>query len=72
MKNKTDIVTAKKQHDKKSCMNCKLVDICIFRIKLHTEFSPILRSGLSHQTLNKVYEVFANDCDEYKKQKYSK
>ena len=51
---------------KKSCMNCKNVDMCIFRIKLHTEFSGILRNGIGFHTLEKTYKVFAKDCNFYK------
>ena len=55
--------------NEKSCINCKNVNICIFRVKLHTEFSDILRYGIDFNTLEKVYEVFANDCELYEEQK---
>ena len=51
----------------KSCMNCNHVDICVFRMKIHQEFVPIFRFGISSYTLEKIYKVFAGDCKEYKK-----
>lgn len=53
---------------KRNCLNCTNVDMCIFRMKVHTEFSGILRNGISFNTLDKIYTVMAKDCTVYKKQ----
>ena len=46
----------------KSCISCKNCDMCAFRLKVHYEFSPILRSGINSNTLQKIYKNLADDC----------